>query len=279
MREMQNLVAGLRQKPSAMLTIKDILDVLNQQRQTRWVDLIAEGIADLARELGAKSIPVPDALEWLAEWTQDVRGAQRGLLLLTAHRSKGLEFDHVIILNGGWQAISQGEDGEAPRRLFYVAMTRARRSLAVVTRGAHAFVRADSESELLRPVEAPRPSDLPEPDQYQLPEMGSVDLSYAGRLADTSQTLVAIAEAEVDDNVTLERREGKWLVIDLNGRVLGRMAGAWAPPDGTRLVTGKVGAIVRWRKADSDEAFQTHIKRADWETILPEFVFRRSDVR
>ena len=185
----------------------------------------------------------------------------------------------MIILNGGWQAISQGEDGEAPRRLFYVAMTRARRSLAVVTRGAHAFVRADSESELLRPVEAPRPSDLPEPDQYQLPDMGSVDLSYAGRLADTSQTLVAIAEAEVDDNVTLERREGKWLVIDLNGRVLGRMAGAWAPPDGTRLVTGKVGAIVRWRKADSDEAFQTHIKRADWETILPEFVFRRSDVR
>ncbi len=153
MREMQNLVAGLRQRPSAMLTIKDILDVLNQQRQTRWVDLIAEGIADLARELGAKTIPVPDALEWLAEWAQDVRAAQRGLLLLTAHRSKGLEFDHVVILNGGWQAISQGEDGEAPRRLFYVAMTRARRSLAVVTRGAHAFVRADSESELLRPVE------------------------------------------------------------------------------------------------------------------------------
>lgn len=54
-------------------------------------------------------------------------------LLLTAHRSKGLEFDHVVILNGGWKALSKGEDGEAPRRLFYVAMTRARRSLSVVT--------------------------------------------------------------------------------------------------------------------------------------------------
>ncbi|MBA4274740.1 MAG: hypothetical protein C0436_03700 [Alphaproteobacteria bacterium] len=109
--------------------------------------------------------------------------------------------------------------------------------------------------------------------------MGSVDLSYAGRLADASQTLVAIAVAEVDDSITLERREGKWLVIDLQGRVLGRMAGAWAPPEGTSLVSGKVGAIVRWRKADSDEAFQAHIKRSDWETILPEFVFRRRDVR
>jgi ATP-dependent DNA helicase RecQ len=279
MREMQNLVAGLRQRPSAMLTIKDILDVLNQQPQTRWVDLIAEGIADLARELGAKAIPVPDALEWLAEWAQDVRGAQRGLLLLTAHRSKGLEFDHVVILNGGWQVISQGEDGEAPRRLFYVAMTRARRSLAIVTRGAHAFVRADSESELLRQVEAPRPSDLPEPDQYQLPDMGSVDLSYAGRITDKSPTHAAIAEAKIDDNVTLERREGKWIISDAQGRVLGRMAGNWAPPDGTYLVSGKVGAIVCWRKSDSEAAFQVHIKRDGWETILPEFVFRRSGAR
>jgi ATP-dependent DNA helicase RecQ len=262
-----------------MLTIKDILDVLNQQPQTRWVDLIAEGIADLARELGAKAIPVPDALEWLAEWAQDVRGAQRGLLLLTAHRSKGLEFDHVVILNGGWQVISQGEDGEAPRRLFYVAMTRARRSLAIVTRGAHAFVRADSESELLRQVEAPRPSDLPEPDQYQLPDMGSVDLSYAGRITDKSPTHAAIAEAKIDDNVTLERREGKWIISDAQGRVLGRMAGNWAPPDGTYLVSGKVGAIVCWRKSDSEAAFQVHIKRDGWETILPEFVFRRSGAR
>ncbi|AWB47607.1 RecQ family ATP-dependent DNA helicase [Gemmobacter aquarius] len=275
MREMQRLVAGLRERPAAMLTIQNILDVLNRQRPTRWVELIAEGVADLARELGTKAIPVPDAVEWLAEWAQDVRGSQRGLLLLTAHRSKGLEFDHVVILNGGWQALSQGEDGEAPRRLFYVAMTRARRSLSVVTSGAHAFVRADSESELLRKVEAPRPVDLPEPDQYQLPDMSAVDLSYAGRLAETSQTLAAVAAAEVDDPVTLDLHEGKWMIIDTRGRVLGRMAGNWNPPEGTHLVAGKVGAIVRWRKTDNEEAFQVYIKRGEWETVLPELVFRK----
>ena len=275
MREMQKLVAGLRRRPAAMLTIQDLLDLLNQQRQTKWTDLIAEGIADLARELGSKTIPVPDAIDWLAEWAQDVRGAQRGLLLLTAHRSKGLEFDHVVILNGGWQALSKGEDGEAPRRLFYVAMTRARRSLAVVTRGAHAFVRADSESELLRPIEAPRVSELPEPNQYQLPDMSTVDLSYAGRLSDASPTHQAIAEAEIDDRVSLEQREGKWLLLDAKGRVLGRMAGNWTPPEGTDIVSAKVGAIVHWRKADNEERFQVHVKRAEWQTVLPEFVFRR----
>ncbi|MCP5389821.1 MAG: RecQ family ATP-dependent DNA helicase [Novosphingobium sp.] len=274
LREMQRLVAGLRRNPAAMLTIQDMLNVLNEQQPNRWVDLIAEGIADLARELGKKTIPVPDTIEWLAEWSQDIRATQRGLLLLTAHRSKGLEFDHVVILNGGWKVLSKGEDGEAPRRLFYVAMTRARRSLAVVTSGAHAFVLADSASEMLRKVEMPRRLDLPDPDQYQVPDLTSVDLSYAGRLPDSSPTHFAIAEAKVDDPVTLERRDGKWVILDRNGRLLGRMAGSWAPPEGTALVSGKVGAIVRWRKSDSDERFQTYIKRDEWETVLPELVFR-----
>lgn len=275
MREMQTLVAGLRKRPKAMLTIQDMLDVLNQQKPSRWVDLIADGIADLARELGAKTMPVPDVVEWLAEWSRDLREEQRGLLLLTAHRSKGLEFDHVIILNGGWAALSQGEDGEAPRRLFYVAMTRARRTLAVVTSGAHVFVQADSESELLRNIPPPRRIDLPEPDQYLLPDMGAVDLSYAGRLSDSSTTLQAIAEAEVGDTVTLEHRDGKWVIFDAKGRTLGRMANRWTPPAASRLVRGQVGAIVRWRKADNEEAYQAMLKRDAWETVLPELVFRR----
>jgi ATP-dependent DNA helicase RecQ len=275
LREMQQVVAGLRKRQTEMFTIQDLLNVLNDQASNRWVDLIAEGIADLARELGKKTIPVPDAIEWLAEWARDVRGGQRGLLLLTAHRSKGLEFDHVVILNGGWNSLSQGEDGEAPRRLFYVAMTRARRSLAVVTSGEHVFVRADSDSEVLRKVEMPRRIDLPEPDQYQVPDQTSVDLSYAGRLPSTNQTHSAIAAAKVDDPVMLELRDGKWMILDQDRRILGRMAGSWAPPDGTTLVSGKVGAIVRWRKSDNEERYQTYIKHEEWETVLPELIFRR----
>lgn len=276
LREMQGLVAGLRKRPTAMLSVQDILDVLNTQLSNRWVDLIAEGIADLARELGHKTIPVPDAIEWLAEWAQSVQGVQRGLLLLTAHRAKGLEFDHVVILNGGWKALSRGEDGEAPRRLFYVAMTRARRSLAVVTSGAHAFVEADSECEMLRKVETPQRLDLPEPERYQVPDLTSVDLSFAGRLPDANPTLAAVAGARVEDPVTLELRAGKWTVLDRGGQVLGRMAANWTPPEGTVLASGKVGAIVRWRKSDNEERFQTYIKRDEWETVLPEFVFRRT---
>jgi len=90
-------------------------------------------------------MPVPDMVEWFAEWARDVRSEQRGLLLLTAHRSKGLEFDDVVLLNGGWDRPSRNEDADAPRRLFYVAMTRARRSLAIMTSGQHPFVPPDAD--------------------------------------------------------------------------------------------------------------------------------------
>ena len=276
LRETQRFVASLRNRQAEMFTIQDLLDVLNEQPSNRWVDLVAEGIADLARELGKKAIPVPDTIEWLAEWARDVRVGQRGLLLLTAHRSKGLEFDHAVILNGGWKALSKGEDGEAPRRLFYVAMTRARRSLAVVTSGEHAFVRADSDSEVLRKVEMPSRLDLQEPDQYQVPDQTTVDLSYAGRLPNANPTHSAIAAAKVDDPVTLELREGKWMIFDREHRPLGRMAGNWAPPPGTLLVSGKVGAIVRWRKSDSQENYRSYIKHDEWETVLPELIFRKT---
>ena len=69
--------------------------------------------------------------EWLIEWGREVRRRQTGLLLLTAHRAKGLEFDHVAVLDGGWSQRDRNEDRDAPRRLYYVAMTRARKTLTL----------------------------------------------------------------------------------------------------------------------------------------------------
>ncbi len=103
LRETQALVAGLRKRQGELLGIQDILSVLNEQEVNKWIELLAEGVAELARELKEKTMPVPDIIEWFAEWSRDTRGEQRGLLLLTAHRAKGLEFDHVVILNGGWE--------------------------------------------------------------------------------------------------------------------------------------------------------------------------------
>ena len=118
-----------------------------------WIELLQEAAAEYALETGGSETPVEAFIEWLAEWSREVRRRQRGLLLLTAHRAKGLEFDHVVVLDGSWDRIGRGEDADAARRLYYVAMTRARQTLALMCLpGPHPFQDALSSapSTLLR---------------------------------------------------------------------------------------------------------------------------------
>ena len=72
----------------------------------------------------------------------DLRRDDAPLTLATAHATKGLEFDHVIVVGmeagrfPSARAVSQAEDPvrayEEERRLGYVAWTRARRSLTLL---------------------------------------------------------------------------------------------------------------------------------------------------
>ena len=97
-----------------------------------WYDLLRQAIEEHALETGGGEAPVDHVVEWLAEWGREIRRRQRGLLLLTGHRAKGLEFDHVCVLDGGWDRFGRGEDADAPRRLYYVSMTRARQTLTLL---------------------------------------------------------------------------------------------------------------------------------------------------
>ena len=131
LRETRALLNWLDARGSNLLTSADLGDWAGDQPEGPWVELLREGIAEYALETGGAETTVEHFTEWLAEWGREVRRQQRGLLLLTAHRAKGLEFDHVIVLDGGWNRVGQGEDKDAPRRLYYVAMTRAKQTLTL----------------------------------------------------------------------------------------------------------------------------------------------------
>lgn len=273
LREMQVFIRTLLVDRTRLLTIPDLVAILNGQPQSRWTDLIGEGIGLLARELVEKAAPVPDLVQWFGEWAREARGEQRGLLLLTAHRAKGLEFDHVVILNGGWDRPSRGEDADAPRRLFYVAMTRAKASLTVLTHGAHPFLRPDGMAILPRRV-TPDTVALPRARlRYVSPDPRLVDLSFAGRLPDGHPTLAAISATRPGDPVTLARNDDRWRIEDAQGRTLARLARAFAPPEGATFLRGEVAAILNWRKEDGDESYHHLHRRAEWEVVLPELVF------
>lgn len=90
-----------------------------------------------------------------------LRGAQKKyrpdcVSLMTFHASKGLEFP-VVFVCGAREGIvpleTQAAQADLPeeRRLFYVAMTRARRELLVISPGAESrFLKDLSEDESIR---------------------------------------------------------------------------------------------------------------------------------
>ena len=74
-----------------------------------------------------------------------------GVYLLTMHASKGLEFDVVYLLDVNRGKVPKGaklseEELEEERRLFYVAMTRARKQL-------HIYYVKGTEDHILQPSE------------------------------------------------------------------------------------------------------------------------------
>jgi len=273
MREMQMFVEALRRDHSRIVSMADLTEMLNSIPTSRWTDRIGEGLGLLALEIDGRSLPAADVIEWLAEWTREAWGEQRGLKLLTAHRAKGLEFDDVVILDGGWERPSRNEDQDAPRRLFYVAMTRARRNLIVMSNDNHEYLPAQSPAIISRHM-TPDLGAFPGPRRYfQSAEARLVDLSFAGRQRERHPALGAISEARVGDPMMLVYEHNRWYMKDSNGRILGRMAKHFAPPPNTKFVSGEIAAILRWRKEDGDEAFYHILRRDAWEVIIPETVF------
>ena len=273
LREMQQFISTMRREPSHLLSIHDLVEMKNAIPANRWTDLIAEGIAALAHELNTKAMPVPDLVEWFAEWARDARREQRSLLLLTAHRAKGLEFDDVVILNGGWDRPSKGEDGDAPRRLFYVAMTRARRSLAIMADRQHPFLPSGNPHVLRRAIPPMATGERCSVASYQVPDLKAVDLSWAGRLGASNPSLDAIAQAKAGDPLQLVRKDEFWMLQTPGGQALGRMAKSWSPPNGLAFKRGEVGAIICWRRSDSSEEYRVSLRRDEWEVVVPELVF------
>ncbi|MGQ0565265.1 MAG: RecQ family ATP-dependent DNA helicase [Gemmobacter sp.] len=272
LREFQALLHFLRGAPGGVLAVPQVLDWIGAQWPNRWWHWLCEGIEALASGTEARPVLVAEMIEALTEWSLGARAAQRGLLLLTAHRAKGLEFDDVVVLDGGWDRSSPNEDADAPRRLFYVAMTRARRSLAMTSMaGRHPILTGDG---LLHRTATPDPAALQQADLwYQAAEMGMVDLSFPGRLEDRAEALALLAGLRIGDPLVLDGWQGRWLIRHVSGVTIGRMAAVWQPPPGRVCVRAEVFAVVRWRKVDNAEDFQPSLKRDAWDVVLPEFVF------
>ena len=242
-----------------------------------WHDLLRQAVEEHRLETAGGDVPVDHVVEWLAEWGREIRRRQRGLLLLTGHRAKGLEFDHVAVLDGGWDRVGRDEDPDAPGRLYYVSMTRARQTLALARFDAsHPLqdVLREHPSVVLRsPVELPAPPAALLY-RYVLTSLQDVDLGFAGRRADDHAIHRAIAALSPGDALeTRVTEQGRWELMDAAGSVVGRLAKSFEPPPEMRCRSADVSAVVGWSREASEPQYRDSIRCDAWEVLVPEFVF------
>ena len=186
-----------------------------------------EAVVGYALETGDSETPVDSFIEWLAEWGRGVRRRQRGLLLLTAHRAKGLEFDHVVVLDGDWARVGKDEDSDAPRRLYYVAVTRAGQTLTLMCLPGQNPLQdalSDAPSTLFRNGPAALPAPAPElARSYRRFSLGDVFLSFAGYRRHGHPVHTAIAALSPGDPLQVRAGSGRWELLDRDGLVAGQM--------------------------------------------------------
>lgn len=157
-------------------------------------------------------------------------------------------------------------------------MTRARRSLAIATvMDRHAIIGADTTGLLQRTIATDKNHGAESSLRYQPVEPQMVDLSWVGRQGAESDAHYALAQLGTGDQVSLVQVEGRWLILDEGGVVIGRMAQSYRPPTGLHFIRGTARAFIQWRKVDNSEEFQGTIRRETWEVVLPEFVFGRGE--
>ncbi len=280
LRETQALVKRLRSRESGLVDSAALRQWMDELPSSHWTELLRQAMDERVLEAGNGECPVDGVVEWLAEWGRDAQRRQKGLLLQTAHRAKGLEFDHIVVLDGGWGPITVGKekDPDEERRLYYVAMTRARETLALVSMGNNPLLQDVAGAggcvvERPKPVLPPAPPALRH--RFIQARLRDVDLSYAGRRHARDPVHDAIASLSSGDPLSLKKSDRSGIVLsdDRSGIVVGRLSKSFRPPAGMHCLSASVLAVVWWYCDDSRPEYQKSMKCDSWEVVVPELVF------
>jgi len=251
-----------------------------------WRDLLATCLHAWKEETGNSELPVKHAIDYMWEALAEQKRERfmgRGVFLSTVHFAKGMEFDHVFVADGGWAA--HKDEGEEERRVYYVAMTRAKQTLTLFRRqddsNPYCEVLLDRLSGeqivTLSPViDAPLPEDILQR-RYETIGLKDIYLDYAGRLPASDSVHQQLKNLEVDSHVQLKAKGERLEVCTQAGHPIAKLSSVanerWG--NALPLIEGlKVVSMVERRADDSkDPDFRKLLKVDRWEVPILEAVW------
>ncbi len=295
------------QPPSTTATPKELRALLStprlDARRSPWRRLLDAVIDDWHDEVGDDPALAREFAAFLHEQLSDEERDQaigNGLFLGSVHAAKGLEFDHVFVLDGSWSAgHREGREGHQTReqflveerRSYYVAMTRAKLTLHLFQ---HRDVAGGFASELpsgerwLLDREAATTAVAPEllRRRYELLSLRDFDLGYAGGRAASHPIHRALAELSTGDAVELRTDPdslGRAIdVFDRSGRPVARLskdaAERWRDRIG-EILEARIIAMLERRHDDGSERdrarYGNRVQLERWELPILELTTNR----
>jgi ATP-dependent DNA helicase RecQ len=251
-------------------------------RASTWTKLLGEVLDAWREEAGEGAAPTGQILEFcydlLREYRHDPQ-SQNAVFCATLHRAKGLEFKHVLVLDGPW---GRGE-AEENRRLFYVAMTRARENLILCQRFDSAqHKRSDQhnphipllEGELCHRTSVAGTTAPHEILARRFEVLGLKDffLDYAGRQPPESRAALAALQP---GSALFPKQPGE--LADAAGVTVALLSQAarqtWAER-WQRIESITVLALARRDAEDSDPKYREKLRCTHWEVPVVEVIYR-----
>lgn len=270
-REGWALAQALRRRQLRLVRLSALQRSLNRRRHIEPGNDVLRDLVDIvddvASALQSDRVPAAEVLDLFYEAASDMRreGRDSAVRLMTAHAAKGLEFDHVIVMDcADWRW-----DQEDERRLLYVAMTRARRSLSLMRAegGRNPYLvdlgTLDGVRDALPDGRPRHRADLER--QYVALGPTGMDIGYAGRHALAQPIHGAIAALRVGDAVSIRGR----YMHSVSGAIVGRLA---ASIDDTPLQqgSGRVVSVMVRTRSQTPEPYWPSLQVDQWETPLAE---------
>ncbi len=279
-RENAELLRFLHNYGEDQISARALLELLPEkgEEENIWQANLRVLIREWQDETQNSPQPISRVENYLYESLADQhrsRNLENGIFLSTVHSIKGLEFNHVFILDGSWQE-KRGPEMEEERRLFYVAMSRARETLQLfaIDHSSNPHVPLLAGSFLMTRATAPSrklPLQVP---CYELLGMRELFIDFAGTKKEDHPISKALNELTTGSCLTIGRDKNFIQLLNHVGVPVARLAKSaqtrWQDRTDDIRDIRVVALAKRYRSDIIDQEFQEKCHCDSWEVPIIE---------
>ena len=281
-REIFDWVEELKRRRNGLVRVSALKEQLQERAEQApgnpWWQVIGKILDSWQDESGDAERPASQVIEFAFDILAEQRREQRlgqGVFIGTVHSVKGMEFDHIFVLDGGWRSHQEREE---ERRLYYVGMTRAKETLSL-------FDRKDQDNPHTKLLQCDAILRRPGAPHMEIPRgliqrryvclgMRDLFLDFPGRYPLGAPIHEHLTRLQTGQLLTA-RREGERIdLVDDAGYSVARLSNQasenWRERMG-RIQEIRVLAMLRRLKTDSKN--QGSCRCEQWELPLVEMVY------